>query len=107
MPPVARNLALTLAFTASAMAQKPTPKTPVMGWNSWDAYGLTIPEPVFRANVTVLRDKLLPFGWRYAVIDEGWFFENPQDRPKPETLRYAIDTHGRYVPVPARFPSPG
>ena len=76
-----------------------------MGWNSWDAYGLTITEAQFRANATVLRDKLLPFGWRYAVIDEGWFFENPQDRPKPDTLRYALDAHGRYVPVPARFPS--
>ncbi len=76
-----------------------------MGWNSWDAYGLTITEAQFRANVAVLHDKLLPFGWRYAVIDEGWFFENPQDRPKPDTLRYAIDAHGRYVPVPARFPS--
>jgi hypothetical protein len=76
-----------------------------MGWNSWDAYGLSITEAQFRANVAVLRDKLLPFGWRYAVIDEGWFFENPEDRPKPETLHYAIDAHGRYVPVPARFPS--
>jgi hypothetical protein len=76
-----------------------------MGWNSWDAYGLTITEPQFRANVDVLRDKLLPFGWRYAVIDEGWFFANPQDRPTPGKLRYAIDPFGRYVPVPARFPS--
>ena len=79
--------------------------TPPMGWNSWDAYGLTITEPQFRANVDVLRDKLLPFGWRYAVIDEGWFFENPNDRPTPSKLRYAIDSYGRYVPVPARFPS--
>jgi alpha-galactosidase len=78
---------------------------PPMGWNSWDAYGLTITEAQFRDNVSVLRDKLLPFGWRYAVIDEGWFFENPEDRTKPEMLRSAIDTHGRYVPVPARFPS--
>jgi alpha-galactosidase len=76
-----------------------------MGWNSWDAYGLTITEPSFRANATVLKQKLLPFGWNYAVIDEGWFFENPNDRDKPDTLRYAIDPYGRYVPVPARFPS--
>ena len=88
----------------SASAQNPAP-TPPMGWNSWDSYGLTITEAQFRANAAVLRDKLLPFGWRYAVIDEGWFFENPQDRPKPDTLRYALDAHGRYVPVPARFPS--
>jgi hypothetical protein len=91
-----------------ASAQQPqstVAATPPMGWNSWDAYGLTITEPQFRANVGVLRDKLLPFGWNYAVIDEGWFFENPGDRPTPDKLRYAIDPYGRYVPVPARFPS--
>jgi hypothetical protein len=76
-----------------------------MGWNSWDAYGLTITEPQFRANVDVLRDKLLPLGWNYAVVDEGWFFENPGDRPTPDKLHYALDPYGRYVPVPARFPS--
>ncbi|HEV2577967.1 MAG TPA: glycoside hydrolase family 27 protein [Acidobacteriaceae bacterium] len=96
---------ITVMLSAlSAIAQSPA-STPPMGWNSWDAYGLTITEAQFRANVEVLHDKLLPFGWRYGVIDEGWFFENPQDRPKPETLRYAIDQYGRYVPVPARFPS--
>jgi alpha-galactosidase len=76
-----------------------------MGWNSWDAYGLNIDEAQFRANATVLHDKLLPFGWRYAVIDEGWYMRNPQDRPSPEKLIYQIDANGRYVPVPDRFPS--
>jgi hypothetical protein len=78
-----------------------------MGWNSWDSYGLTITEDQFRANVKVLSSDLKKFGWTYAVIDEGWFFVNPQDRPKPDTLVYAIDANGRYVPVPARFPSAG
>jgi hypothetical protein len=94
----------SLSSSAAAQASNPAPSPP-MGWNSWDAYGLTITEQQFRDNVVVLRDKLLPYGWRYAVIDEGWFFENPQDRPKPDTLIYAIDANGRYVPVPARFPS--
>ena len=76
-----------------------------MGWNSWDAYGLTIDEAQFRANAAVLHDKLLPFGWRYAVIDEGWYMRNPQDRSTPEKLIYQIDGNGRYVPVPDRFPS--
>jgi hypothetical protein len=76
-----------------------------MGWNSWDAYGLTITEDQFRANVKVLAAQLKPFGYTYAVIDEGWFFFNPQDRPRPDTLHYALDANGRYVPVPARFPS--
>jgi alpha-galactosidase len=105
----ARRLAPILALTScvAVAAQKPATTTPPMGWNSWDAYGLTITEAQFRENVSVLRDKLLPFGWHYAVIDEGWFFENPQDRPTPEKLHYAIDSHGRYVPDPARFPSAG
>src|SRR6201996_2866840 len=96
--------AMLSALSVSAQSSTPAP-TPPMGWNSWDAYGLTITEAQFRANVDVLRDKLLPVGWRYAVIDEGWYLVNPEDRPKPETLRYAIDLHGRYVPVLDRFPS--
>jgi alpha-galactosidase len=113
MGPFVRSLAVAglfsmLAASQQVAAQQPQSNvaaTPPMGWNSWDAYGLTITEPQFRANVEVLRDKLLPFGWNYAVIDEGWFFENPGDRPTPDKLRYAIDPYGRYVPVPARFPS--
>ena len=80
---------------------------PPMGWNSWDAYGLTVTEAQFRENATVLKNRLAPAGWRYAVIDEGWFFENPEDRGTPEKLHYALDPFGRYVPVPARFPSAG
>jgi hypothetical protein len=76
-----------------------------MGWNSWDSYGLRITEPQFRDNVAVLAKDLKPFGWTYAVIDEGWFMENPEDRPNPEKLRYAFDGNGRYVPVASRFPS--
>jgi alpha-galactosidase len=79
--------------------------TPPMGWNSWDSYGLTINEQQFRDNVQVLGTKLKPFGWTYAVIDEGWFLRNPEDRPKPDLLVYELDAHGRYIPVPTRFPS--
>ncbi len=79
--------------------------TPPMGWNSWDAYGLTITEDQFRENVRVLDDTLKPFGWTYAVIDEGWFLKNPQDRPTPEKLVYVLDENGRYIPDPVRFPS--
>jgi hypothetical protein len=81
--------------------------TPPMGWNSWDSYGLTITEEQFRANAKVEANELKSSGWNYAVIDEGWFFKNPEDRPKPELLQYQIDANGRYIPVPARFPSAG
>ena len=96
-----------LSLSIAAHSQTFGVKAPPMGWNSWDAYGLTITEAQFRENAMVLKNKLLPFGWRYAVIDEGWFFENPQDRDKPDTLHYAIDANGRYVPTPLRFPSAG
>lgn len=100
------------AYTQSAPPAKPTvappiaiAATPPMGWNSWDAYGLTITEQQFRANVTAQANLLKSFGWNYSVIDEGWFLKNPLDRPKPELLQYQIDANGRYIPVPARFPS--
>lgn len=80
-------------------------QTTPMGWNSWDSYGLRINEQQFRDNVEALATKLKPFGYTYAVIDEGWYMVNPADRPKPELLKYALDENGRFIPVPARFPS--
>ena len=109
-------ISVLAAQPARTQSQSPTAQTapaakvavmPPMGWNSWDAFGLTITEEQFRANVKVEANQLKSFGWNYAVIDEGWFFFNPEDRPKPDTLVYAIDSYGRYVPVPARFPSAG
>jgi len=75
-----------------------------MGWNSWDAYGLTIDEQQFRANVDVLAKRLKPAGYEYAVVDEGWYLENPQ-KAKGEEFVYRMDASGRYVPAPNRFPS--
>ena len=48
-------------------------QTPPMGWNSWDSYGLRINEQQFRENVDAMATKLKPFGYTYAVIDEGWY----------------------------------
>lgn len=108
--------ALLLAFHLSGAsretaAQEPASKgkliapTPPMGWNSWDSYGLRINEQQFRENVAVLAMKLKSFGYNYAVIDEGWYMHNPENRPKPELLKYAVDENGRFIPVTARFPS--
>ena len=99
--------ALFLGISLHAQKDLVATPTPPMGWNSWDAYGLTITEQQFRANVRVLHEKLQPFGYNYAVIDEGWFFENPQDRETPDKLIYALDINGRYIPTASRFPSAG
>lgn len=77
--------------------------TPPMGWNSWDSYGLSINESEFRANAGVLANRLKPFGWNYAVVDEGWYLPNPE--AKPGQFKFVLDVQGRYVPAPNRFPS--
>ena len=96
-------LAAALASAVlSAQAQQIAP-TPPMGWNSWDAFGLTIDEAAFRANATVLAG-LKSYGWNTAVIDEGWYMENPFG-DKLETRKYLLDGNGMLLPVLARFPS--
>jgi len=74
-----------------------------MGWNSWDAYGLTINEDQFKANATVLAS-LQQYGWKYAVIDEGWYMANPAGRTLEEK-NYLWDANGLLIPVSSRFPS--
>lgn len=76
---------------------------PPMGWNSWDAYGLTIDEAQFRDNVKVLAG-LKQYGWQYAVIDEGWYMGNPFASTMPEQ-KFLYDKNGLLLPVEARFPS--
>jgi alpha-galactosidase len=77
--------------------------SPPMGWNSWDAYGLTIDEADFKANAQAL-ERFKHFGWAYAVIDEGWYMENPAAE-KLEARHYQLDGHGLLVPASNRFPS--
>jgi len=74
-----------------------------MGWNSWDSFGLTIDEADFKANTLELA-RLRSYGWRYAVIDEGWYMANPFG-DKLQNRQYVLDAHGLLIPAPARFPS--
>jgi len=91
------------AVSLSCVAQMgPLAPTPPMGWNSWDAYGLTIDEAQFRANVDVLAKRLKPAGYEYAVVDEGWYLANPT-KAKDEAFEYRVDANGRYLPALNRF----
>ncbi len=100
-----RKVMLALGFLciASATAAREVAPTPPMGWNSWDAYGLTIDEGGFKANARELA-KLHPYGWTYAVIDEGWYMGNPFG-DKLQNRQYVLDSHGLLIPAPARYPS--
>lgn len=73
-----------------------------MGWNSWDAYGLTINEADFRANTTILAG-IRQFGWQYAVVDEGWYMQDPFGSTL-EARKYLWNENGILIPDPARFP---
>jgi hypothetical protein len=74
-----------------------------MGWNSWDAYGLTIDEADFKANAAVLAG-LAKYGWQYAVIDEGWYMANTEGKTLEEK-KYVWDQNGLLIPEVSRFPS--
>jgi alpha-galactosidase len=93
---------LVLGHATTSAAVEPAP-TPPMGWNSWDAFGLTINETDFKANAEQLA-QLRSYGWRYAVIDEGWYMGNPFG-DKLQNRQYVLDEHGLLAPATARFPS--
>ena len=96
--------ALLSAATVYVSAQESVPlaPTPPMGWNSWDSYGLTINETDFKANATVLAG-MKQLGWQYAVIDEGWYLENPFGKTTEEQ-KFVLDANGRLIPALNRFP---
>lgn len=98
-----RAAALLIAVLPLAAQKNNIAPTPPMGWNSWDSYGLSITESEFRANADVLADKLKPYGWTYAVVDEGWYLSNPE--ANAGEFKFTLDTNGRYTPALNRFPS--
>lgn len=91
-------------FCVAAAAQTTLAATPPLGWNSWDSYGLTITEAQFKANVSWFHQHLQPYGWRYVVIDEGWYLAHPDNSANPG---YTISADGFYLPAANRFPSAG
>ena len=50
-------------------------KTPPMGWNSFDSYGVYLHEKAAMENLEAFAEKLKPHGYEYFVIDAGWFGE--------------------------------
>jgi hypothetical protein len=98
------HCALFLSLLASAFAgDSSLAPTPPMGWNSWDAYSQTITEKQFKANADWMAKNLRRYGWRYVVIDEGWYIENPESNPKDYKL--VLNPNGQFVPEPSRFPT--
>ena len=93
-----------MTVLAAAAPQDPLlAPTPPMGWNSWDSYGLTVNQQEFEANASYMAENLRQHGWQYAVVDEGWYLQNPE--AKPGSFRFTMDAYGRFTPAASRFPS--
>jgi alpha-galactosidase len=60
-----RDLAIKVGQTISL--------TPLMGWNSWNAFGLSVTQYRVQAAAKAMLDKgLIDHGWTYVNIDDGW-----------------------------------
>ena len=64
---------------------------------------MSITEAEFKQNAAFMAEHLKADGWRYAVVDEGWYVSNPE--AKPSAYRFTISPDGRYMPAVNRFPS--
>jgi alpha-galactosidase len=90
------------ALTSTAQTSASLSPSPPLGWNSYDAYGLTITESQFKANVDWFHRHLQPYGWQYVVIDADWYLAHPDS---PGHLGYTVSADGRFQPALNRFPS--
>lgn len=46
--------------------------TPALGWNSWNAFGLSVNDERVRTAARTMIEKLSAHGWTYVNIDDGW-----------------------------------
>jgi len=92
------------AGAAKASHQPALAPAPPLGWNSWDAYGLTVTAEEWKANVDWFHAHLQPAGWQYVVVDEGWYLQHPENAGRKGDVAYTLDANGRYTAAENRFP---
>lgn len=77
-----------------------------MGWNSWDAFGVSVTEADVRENARFVAEHLKPVGYEYVVVDLGWYAPHATvANYKAPGLEQLVDVHGRLVPAQNKFPS--
>ncbi|HEX5235360.1 MAG TPA: glycoside hydrolase family 27 protein [Silvibacterium sp.] len=94
--------AVALTIAAQSSASSPLASTPPLGWNSYDAYGISITESQFKANTDWFHQHLQKYGWEYVAIDANWYYAHPLD---PHNYGFTMSADGRYLPALNRFPS--
>lgn len=76
---------------AAAETRRPSPKRPLMGWSSWNTFGLEIDEAKIASVAEAMATNgLAAAGYRYVNIDDGFFVTH--------------DKAGRLTFHPTRFP---
>lgn len=73
--PITQNVGLFRVGNAGSNAKPDLAIKPPMGWNSFDSYGVALHEAAAMKNLEAMATKLKPFGYKYFVIDAGWFGE--------------------------------
>jgi alpha-galactosidase len=66
-------LALSIRAASAAGTPMPTPRTPPMGWSSWNAFYCSVDEPSVRQNAELLISTgLRDLGYDQLNIDDCW-----------------------------------
>jgi hypothetical protein len=82
--------------------------TPPLGWNSYDSFGCFINERRALENLRVFVDRLQPHGYRWFVLDAGWYRQfdlvGREFPGKDDAFTVRHDGYGRPIPSDSFFP---
>ena len=99
-----------MALPIQSYAQSSSAKdTPLLGWNSYDAYGTHINGELTWKNLEAFIQKLKPYGYEYFVLDAGWYryydYKPGEIWPTDgDKMHLTYDEYGRFVPAEFYFP---
>lgn len=84
-------------------------EAPLLGWNSYDAYGTHINGELTWKNLEAFIQKLKPYGYVYFVLDAGWYryydYKPGENWPTDgDEMHLTLDEHGRFIPAAFYFP---
>lgn len=82
-------------------------KTPPMGWNSWDCFGMDVTEDQVKQTADFMAKSLKNCGWTYIVVDMGWDYDEGLNTSnfRMQNPPLCFDEYGRLIPNARKFPS--
>jgi len=104
---IAGIAALLFWMNVSAQNRDQLAKTPPMGWNSWDCFGMDVTEDQIKATADYMAENLKKQGWEYIILDMGWNYGEGLNTSnfKMKKPPQCIDSYGRLIPNTGKFPS--